>query len=304
MSFGFKYEHRKKDIYTWGSSMQGLEYRTPHIHRELEIILYHGGKTAAYVDSVRYDLQAGDLFITFPNQIHSYETFLPENYRLFLIKPDIVPELSGTLELMIPSSAVIPRAANEPRIRVLSDALAELCLASDDQPYRASMMHGYLLAFLSEIVSRLNVNEVPRTDSDALRSIVSFCSKNYSQDLSLTTLEENLHLNKYYISHLFSSKLGLRFNDYINSLRISEACRQLLNSDESITAICDRVGFNTLRTFNRAFMKQMGVSPSDYRKINQQRKDGTYQGTAVPKVAAATDAWDDFCCGDGCCCPE
>lgn len=304
MSFGFKYEHRKKDIYTWDSSMQVLEYRTPHIHRELEIVLYYGGKTAAYVDSVRYDLQAGDVFMIFPNQIHSYETFLSENYRLFLVKPDIVPELSGTLERMIPSSAVIPRAANEPRIRVLSDALAELCLAPDDQPYRASMMHGYLLAFLSEIVSRLNVNEVSGNDSDALRSIVSFCSKNYSQDLSLAMLEENLHLNKYYISHLFSSKLGLRFNDYINSLRISEACRQLLNSDESVTAICDRVGFNTLRTFNRAFMKQMGMSPSDYRKNNRQRKDGAYQSTAASRASVTNGAWKDSCCGDGCYCTE
>ena len=303
MSFGIKYEHRKKDIYTWGSLTQPLEYRTPHMHRELEIILYHGGSTAAYVDSVRYDLKPGDVFVTFPNQIHSYETFAPENYRLFLIKSDLVPELSDAFELLAPASAVIPRIANEPRIRVLSDALAELCKAPDDRPYRSALIHGYLLAFLSELISRMNVNEVPRTDSDALRSIVSFCSKNYCQDLSLTTLEENLHLNKYYISHLFSSKLGLRFNDYINSLRISEACRQLLNSDDSITSICDRVGFNTLRTFNRAFMKQMNVSPSDYRK-NNQRKDGSPGNVVLPQSAGHGGSGDSTECCDFCCCPE
>ena len=274
MSFEIIYEHRKEDIYTRNSSQQRLEYRTPHMHRELEIVLYHGGETVAYADSVRYQLQAGDVFLTFPNQIHSYETISPENYRLFLIKPDLIPELAAAFELLIPVSAVISGAANEPRIRLLSDALAELCSAKEDSlPYRGPMIHGYLTALLSELISRMEVNQVPRTDSDALRSIVSFCSKNYAQDLSLTALEENLHLNKYYISHLFSSKLGLRFNDYVNSLRISEACRLLLNSDESITAICDRVGFNTLRTFNRAFMKQMNTSPSDYRKQGQ-RRDG------------------------------
>ena len=155
------------------------------------------------------------------------------------------------------------------------------------------MLRGYLTALLSELISRMEVNQVPRTDSDALRSIVSFCSKNYAQDLSLTALEENLHLNKYYISHLFSSKLGLRFNDYVNSLRISEACRLLLNSDESITAICDRVGFNTLRTFNRAFMKQMNTSPSDYRKRSQ-RKDGV----SVKTSSKQADVADGFCCGN------
>lgn len=298
MSFGIKYEHRKNDIYTWSSMHQRLEYRTPHMHRELEIILYHGGNTVAYVDSVRYDLKAGDVFFTFPNQIHSYETLAPENYRLFLIKPDLVPELANAFELLIPTSAVIPRIANEPRIRVLSDALTEVCNAGDDVSYHATLLRGYALAFLSELISRMNVNEIPRTDSDALRSIVSFCSKNYAQDLSLTALEENLHLNKYYISHLFSSKLGLRFNDYVNSLRISEACRQLLNSDESITVISDRVGFNTLRTFNRAFMKQMNQSPSDYRKNNLRR-----DGSAVNPTAVRQECGDQFSCCD-CCCAE
>ena len=103
-------------------------------------------------------------------------------------------------------------------------------------------------------------------DSDALRAIVSYCTQNFSENLSLSMLEEKLHLNKYYISHLFSGKLGLRFNDYINSLRISEACKLLANSDLSITDISERVGFNTLRTFNRAFIKQMHCSPSAYRK--------------------------------------
>jgi AraC-like DNA-binding protein len=79
-------------------------------------------------------------------------------------------------------------------------------------------------------------------------------------------LEEELHLSKYYISHLFGDKLGIRFNDYINSLRISEACRLLRTSTLSVTEISDASGFGTLRTFNRAFMKQMGMSPSEYRR--------------------------------------
>ena len=36
-----------------------------------------------------------------------------------------------------------------------------------------------------------------------------------------------------------------------------------------MTEISDRVGFNTLRTFNRAFIKQMNVPPSDYRRLHR-----------------------------------
>lgn len=273
MSLNVRYEHRQKDIYSWNEvNHRRLEFRTPHLHRELELVLYMGGKTVAYSDSVRYDLQPGDVFLTFPNQIHSFETLEPEEFHLFLVKPDLMPELSDVFHMAIPSSAVIHGAANDPKIKMLWQSLAQTCELPEGAPYRKTLLHGYLLALFSEILNRMEIIGIPREESDALRSIVSYCTKNYDKDLSLTSLEENLHLNKYYISHLFSGKLGLRFNDYINSLRVSEACRCLLNSDESITAISDRVGFNTLRTFNRAFIKQMGVSPSEYRKNGNSRE--------------------------------
>ena len=270
MSFQVKYEHRQNDIYTWDHVHNPrLHYSTPHIHKDLEIVFYEDGKTEAIADSVSYSLSAGDVFITFPNQIHSYKTLVPERYRLFLIKPDYLPELAHVFELSAPSSNLVKGAALEPRLKQAAEALAEICKSSEDSPYRQTLLKGYCLALLSELLSRMTVGEAPKTDSDALRSIIYYCTKNYNRDISLSTLEEQLHLNKYYISHLFSGKLGLRFNDYINSLRISEACRRLLNTDESITSISDRVGFNTLRTFNRAFMKQMKISPSEYRRQNR-----------------------------------
>ena len=273
MSFEILYEHLRQDICTWDDGRSPLECRIPHMHRDLEIVVYYGGKTAAYADSVRYDLQAGDVFLTFPGQIHHYDTFEKESFRRFLIKPDLVPELADTFELSVPTSSVIKGAGKDPRICMLTDALADVCDPSCENPYQATLLHGYLLAFLSELISRMEIAAVSRSESDALRSIVSFCAKNYSRDLSLSVLEENLHLNKFYISHLFSNKLGMRFNDYINSLRISEACRRLMYSDESMTAISDAVGFNTLRTFNRAFMKQMSVSPSDYRRLHRKQEN-------------------------------
>ena len=103
-------------------------------------------------------------------------------------------------------------------------------------------------------------------ENQAMRAVIQYCARNFTKDLSLSILEVELHLSKYYISHLFGDKLGVRFNDYINSLRISESCRLLRTSDMSITEISSASGFGTLRTFNRAFIKQMGMSPSEYKK--------------------------------------
>lgn len=236
-----------------------------HLHRELELVFVVSGNPIAYSDSVRCELHAGDIFLTFANQIHSYETIGPEDYYLYIIKPDLMPELLETFTTAVPQTPVIRGGLYDPTISFLRDRL-DAVTADHDNPYREAIQRGYLLALFSEILLRMPVTKLPTGDSGALRAIISYCSNHFTENLSLALLEEKLHLNRYYISHLFTGKLAIRFNDYINALRISEACRYLLFTDLSVTEISDLVGFNTLRTFNRAFIKQIKLSPSEYRK--------------------------------------
>ena len=262
MSLNVKYEQKLPDIaFLGGHNIQCM----PHLHRELELICILEGEVVAYADSVRCELHAGDLFLTFPNQIHSYEKLTPETHVGFIFKPDLLPEMMETFTMGTPRSPVIRGGAYDPQLRALIDALTDTReqLGTSHLP---ELRRGYLLALCAQLLPRMTIVKLPVGDSETLRTIVSFCTQNYAENLSLSLLEEKLHLNKYYISHLFSGRLGMGFNDYINSLRISEACRYLLNSDNSITEIGSLVGFNTPRTFNRAFVRQMGMSPTEYRK--------------------------------------
>lgn len=267
MSLNVRYEKKDKDIYYGISGSRSRLHCAAHLHRELELVLYRAGETVASADSRRYNLMAGDLFLTFPNQIHSYETVVKEDYSIMILKPDLLPELSDEFDLSVPESAVLAGGAFDPQINALFDAIVAICRQPEETvPYRTEKLHGYLLALFAEILSGMNLVGVPQDDSGALRSIIFYCTRHYTGDLSLSVLADKLGLNRYYISHLFSRKLGMRFNDYVNSLRISEACRMLLNSDDSVTDICFHVGFGTLRTFNRAFIRHTGRTPSEYRK--------------------------------------
>ena len=270
------YEHRTKlfTMRSYKSKAIPLEC-APHLHRELELVYMIEGDTVGVADTVQTEIHAGDIFLTFPNQIHFYETHTTEKYYLLIFSPDLLPEFSETLSLSLPKSPLLQGADKNPEIKRLLAAIAEheaiISPSSKSDPsayspYIQSLTRGYLLSLLSLLLPQMELEQVSLGDSGALRSIVSYCMTNFSENLSLSLLEERLHLNKYYISHLFSQKLGLRFNDYVNSLRISEACRYLLNSNNSITEISETVGFNTQRTFNRAFIKAMGMTPGEYRK--------------------------------------
>ena len=271
MSLNVKYEQRSALLsMTDRSDRTGRLRCIPHLHRELEMVFMLNGSAIGYADTVRTEIHAGDIFLTFPNQIHFYETIGPESFWIYIFSPDLIPEFSETLSLALPSTPLLKGVGNQPEIKRILTALMENKghMTESDDPYLNNLNRGYLLSLFSLLLPQMDLEQVSISDSGALRAIVSFCTSNFSENLSLSLLEEKLHLNKYYISHLFSQKLGLRFNDYVNSLRISEACRYLLNSDSTITEISETVGFNTQRTFNRAFIKAMGMTPGEYRKKN------------------------------------
>ena len=258
------YEHRNDDFYCRDSRHTGktLGYIS-HLHRHIELGFVLGGKTRVSVDSNTYEVNSGDVVIIFPNQTHRFETIERERYILLLINPDLMPELSQEFTTTVPASNLIEGAANDPVLRNLIEKISELYY--EKGAYRDTILRGYLLAFFGLLLRRVELRDVQSCDYHVLGLILNYCIKNYASPLSLSVLERELHVSKYYISHVMSQKLHIGFNDYVNSLRISNACRLLRKSKKSITEISELVGFNTLRTFNRAFFKQMGVTPSDYR---------------------------------------
>lgn len=70
-----------------------------------------------------------------------------------------------------------------------------------------------------------------------------------------------------YSSQLFNKELGCSFSDYVNHFRVEES-KRLLEAEPlaSIQEIAERSGFHSISTFRRAFIKQTGVIPSEYRR--------------------------------------
>ena len=278
MTMKATYETRKVDFYYRGDKGGTVGLRcAPHLHYHVEIVYMLSGRMQAYIDSEPYEVEDGDMLVVFPNKIHRFVDEMQGNkYMLFIINPNLVPEFESIMASSTPQSPLIKNAFSNKRLDYVAKIVADCRHFPEEQ--KDILMKGYLLSFFAEFMSMLNVGSVRNDDNQALKALVLYCSQNFTKDLSLSTLESELHLSKYYISHLFGDKLGIRFNDYINSLRISESCRLLRTTDDSITDIADSAGFGTIRTFNRAFVKQMGISPSDYRKGNK----GRYTNVSMP----------------------
>ncbi|WP_195574192.1 helix-turn-helix domain-containing protein [Paenibacillus sp. 1001270B_150601_E10] len=85
--------------------------------------------------------------------------------------------------------------------------------------------------------------------------------------LSLVAVADHLQVSEAYVSAFFKEQQGVNFSDYIEQMRLTEA-KSLMEQDLPLTAIAERVGYNSLNSFSRAFKRVHGMSASDYRKWN------------------------------------
>lgn len=230
----------------------------PHLHKDIEMIYIIDGESYAYINKKEYFLKAGDVFITFPYQIHSYKTVVEGNFLIIIFSPETLFSMEKLF------------LSNHPENNLIHDEhvinLIKELLATDKSFFHNNIVCGYLNIIMPSILKHIKLLPFIDVDSSSISTIVLYCSNHYKENLSLDIVSENIHLNKYYISKIMNKTLNISFTEYINNLRIMNACDLLKNTDNKISYIAEEVGFGTIRSFNRAFYMVMGNTPTNYRK--------------------------------------
>ncbi len=91
-------------------------------------------------------------------------------------------------------------------------------------------------------------------------------------DLRLSELAELVEISPHHLSQLINEQYQKNFYEFINNYRVVSAANSLkLNNQPSITQIAFESGFNNRVSFNNAFKKEMGMTPSQFRKREMAR---------------------------------
>lgn len=88
-----------------------------------------------------------------------------------------------------------------------------------------------------------------------------------NDDLTLKSTASMLKITQHQLSQLLNERLSMNFNGYVNSFRIEEAKKLLINSpDKTVLFIAYEVGFNSKSSFYESFTRLTGISPLEFRK--------------------------------------
>lgn len=252
-----------------------------HIHPEVEILHILSGRGLLVVGDYIGRFAPGNLFLLGSGLPHMlcgdpatsdasepthirYAQFKRENFGDAFWQ---MPEQKKVAQLLTQSArGICFDEGSTPRLLPTMDRLWET--------YGARRLWS-LMELLEEMVS---VGEMPalacvgyapvlnHRDSERLNRAIQFINKHLSGALQLSDVANEAGMSTQAFSRFFHKFMGISFIDYVTSLRISRACRYLLETDKTIAAICYLCGFNNLSNFNRQFLRYKNTTPREFRR--------------------------------------
>jgi AraC-like DNA-binding protein len=262
-------------------SMPAFEFKW-HYHPEYELTLITEGSGKRLV---------GD----------SYENFDPGD--LVLLGPELPHTWSSTKQRKKKSSAVVIQFSQEfiasflslPEFKKMGDLLTSsgrgiffkvhknVKEEIEQLPERSGVER---VTALLNILQKLSAQKsVPlsseyfsavkgRESENRINKVCQYVQKYASGKIDLEQTASLIHLSPSAFCKFFKRATGKTFSDYVNDIRIGNACELLTESDKAIGDIAFETGFESLTYFNRVFLKKKKITPRDFRSNVNPAGDG------------------------------
>lgn len=111
-----------------------------------------------------------------------------------------------------------------------------------------------------------SAGETTYQEERPIHGITRYFQEHLAEEVSLSVLAEEFHLNPQYISQLFKSEIGVNFLTYFTNIRMEQAKKLLLTTSLPIAEVSEHSGYADYRVFTKVFKKSEGVTPSQYRR--------------------------------------
>ena len=247
-----------------------VDYRTPHFHPEWELLWIVEGPLSLTCDQQHYRVETGELVLISPGRPHEFHkidkscTFLclqvsPELFRL---------DRRLAADSLFPTRVLADPDAVRRRLLVLTAAYLER------RPQYELSCIGETCLLFSELLSAVPTHVVGREEQERLdkrnqrlRALIRFVDENYMHKIRLSDFAEAENCSMHYLSHFVKDALNQSFQEYVGSVRVNCACKLMADGNKRLLDICEEAGFSDYRYFSKAFKRQFGMTPEQYRAL-------------------------------------
>lgn len=113
------------------------------------------------------------------------------------------------------------------------------------------------------------INNYQNKDNGRMDAVFKFVFNHFREEISLTTIAGIAGMNQQAFCRYFKSRTQKSFTQFVNEIRIGQACKMLSDSNNTIIQIAYSCGFNSITNFNSFFKAIKGTTPREFRKLLQ-----------------------------------
>lgn len=236
--------------------------------------LFHyvfSGKGVLYSEGVdgniqAFPVEAGQGFLIFPGHRSTYVADKDDPWHYAWIEFDGLKARELIRQTRLQINQPIFASKNEAEKEQMSQAILFMVNHPDNPPMEL-IAHLYLFA---NSFAQASVSDKP-TFTDGTRDFyvqeaIGFISRNYAKDLSIKDIAEHCSIHRSYLSRIFKASAGVSPQEFLIRCRCDAACELLKTTNYSISEISVMVGYPNPLNFSRAFKREKGLSPREFRK--------------------------------------
>lgn len=251
------------------SKYEGDWNSLPHTHQFTELFYVLHGEGVFYIEREKVPVKTDDLIIINPNVEHTEKTF-PNNPMEY-----IVFGVEGLAFSFPEHDQAYGRGYSfysygSDKNQFINFAQLMMHEFQDKKPGFEKVCHGLLEVLLVYISRKQKLSVISESSFQLSKECAiakRYIDTNYAQDITLYSLADLTHINKFYLAHSFTECIGQSPISYLTERRLA-ACKELLSSSNlSVTQIANSAGFSSQSYFSQIFNKKVGMSPRQYRKL-------------------------------------
>lgn len=232
-----------------------------HVHEMLELAYVIHGDCVMQIGGENYLLKAGDLAINFPLVPHSFEQLSSDvsGFTAFFLA-DSISEFSNTFHTLMPVSPVLRADRIPQEVHYAIDRLMEHP-GNEYFPTRLAYLH----VLLAHVMDAMEFQPAEQMNEKGLADrVVKYIFDHACENITLSNAAHSLGISESHLSHLFSQQFRINFRRFVNAIRIDKAEALMRDPTMTLTAICYACGYENMRTFRRAFVRETGLLPTAY----------------------------------------
>lgn len=259
----------RKNHYMYSYEKRASQNFPFHLHQYYEVLLFASGNATYVIDGTEYTANPGDVFITKSNELHSifFTTDCIYERHFIQFDEDFINNFSDTLLEKFETSASIHKIdSNNAKKYKIDDFFNKINYYITNRPTEFEVMaQVYIIQMLVTICECLkSVHDKLQIPAKRIEKIKKYVNLNFTKNLSLDEIADNVFLNKYYMCHIFKEETGMTIKEYIELLRFTYA-KKLHFEGKKITEISTLCGYSDYSLFYKNFTKfSDGKSPTDF----------------------------------------